>query len=443
VKKVLIIANLFYASPRIPGLVKYLPEFGWEAIVVTVPVGENSEARFGPPNDFKQKYRVIETEGYQQKEDIGQRAMERFNFSARSPYRHVMPLFRIAYRFYSEVLHYPDKEKRWRSPAVNGAEAFLEREKVDAVISSSSPVTCHIIARELKNKHKIRWAADLRDLWTQNHNYQYSILRKMIERRLELGTLESADALVTTSRLWAEQLKNLHKREDVYAITNGFDPERLNVNETALTSKFTITYTGQIYPGKQNPSKLLIALRELIDDGTMKANDVEVRFFGPEHKALTKAIERYRLLGIVKQYGVVTRQVAFEKQKESDLLLLLNWDDPYEKGVYPLKVFEYLASLRPILSTGGFGDDAIETLLKETRAGVYCKTVEDIKSALKTWYSEYKDSGKVTYGGDIREITKHSYRGMARRFAEILEGLTTRRPILATGGPSGVLAELL
>jgi len=34
-KKVLIIANLCHTSPRVRGLAKYLPEFGWEPIVVT------------------------------------------------------------------------------------------------------------------------------------------------------------------------------------------------------------------------------------------------------------------------------------------------------------------------------------------------------------------------------------------------------------------------
>jgi glycosyltransferase involved in cell wall biosynthesis len=403
-------------------LVKYLAEFGWEAIVVTVPIGEDPEARFGPPNDFRDKYRVVETEGYQSKGDIGEQALKRFNLASKKSYRWLRPFLRILYRFYSEIFHYPDKEKRWRSPAIKVAERFLEHEEVDAIISSSSPVTCHIVARELNNKHKIPWVADLRDLWTQNHAYPYSIFRKMVEKRLELATLGHANALVVVSSPAAEQLKKLHKREDVYVITNGFDPERLNKKETALTSKFTITYTGQIYAGKQDPSKLLITLRELIDDGTIiEPADVEVRFYGPLDGLLAREIQKYRLSAIVKQHGMVPRQVAYEKQRESHLLLLLNWEDPKEKGAYSLKIFEYLASGRPILSTGGFGDDVIEALLKETKAGVYCGTVGDIKSALKVFYLEYKNSRTVPCTGDMEKINKYSYREMAKQFAAVLD----------------------
>lgn len=386
-----------------------------------MPIGENPEARFGPPNDFKDKYKVIETETYQSKGDVGEQALKRFNLASKKSYRYLRPFLRIVYRFYSEIFHYPDKEKRWRSPAIKAAERFLEHEKVDAIISSSPPVTCHIIAREFKNKHKIPWIADLRDLWTQNHNYPYSILRKVAERRREVGTLKYASAVVTTSWPWAEQLKKLHKREDVCVITNGFDPERLNEKVAALTSKLTITYTGQIYAGKQDPSKLLIALRDLIDDGTIEAKDVEVRFYGPLDGLLASKIEEYGLSTIVKQYAVVPRQVAYEKQRESQLLLLLNWDDPNEKGVYTLKIFEYLASRRPILVTGGFGDDVVEALLKETKAGIYCRAVQDIKSALQVWYLEYKQNRRVSYAGDTEKINKYSYREMAKQFAAVLD----------------------
>jgi len=388
---------------------------------LTVPIGENPEARFGPPNDFRNKYRVVETEGYQPKGDIGEQALKRFDLASKRSYRYLKPFLRIPYRLYSEVFHYPDKEKRWRSPAIKGAERFLEHEKVDAIISSSSPVTCHIVARELKDKHGIPWVADLRDLWTQNHAYPYSPLRRMLERGLELETLKHANALVVVSSPAAEQLKKLHRREDVYVITNGFDPERLNEEETALTSKFTITYTGQIYAGKQDPSKLLVAFRELIDDGTIEPENVEVRFYGPLDELLAREIEKYRLSDIVQQHGVVSRKVAHTRQKESHLLFFMTWEDLREKGVYTLKIFEYLASRRPILATGGFGDDVIETLLNETKSGVYCGTVEDIKSALKVLYLEYKNSGTVTYTGDIQKINKYSYREMARQFAAVLD----------------------
>jgi glycosyltransferase involved in cell wall biosynthesis len=409
-KKVLIIANLFYASPRIPGLAKYLPEFGWEPIILTVPLGENPDSSFGPPDDFRMNQRVVETYSY--------RSERTFVAGARSRMGRLKPFLRVLYRRYTEIAHYPDKEKKWIPIAVDSAKELLKNEHVDAMISSFSPATCHLVAKKLEEKFNIPWIADFRDLWTQNHNYPYSQFRKFFERKLEFRTLSTADALVTTSKPWAENLKAMHRKE-AYVITNGFDPEKMNIGRNGLTSSFTITYTGQIYP-RQDVTKFLVALEGLISQGRINSTDVEVRFYGPTSELLTTEIERHQLSSVVKQYGVVSREDSFNKQRESQLLLLLNWDDAKEKGVFTGKIFEYLAAQRPILSTGGLRGDVVEALLKETRAGIYCPAVENIREALCDSYNEYKSKGRVLYDGDVNEICKYSYREMAKQFAEVL-----------------------
>lgn len=428
-KKVLIIANLFHASPRIPGLAKYLPEFGWQPIVLTTPLGENPDSRFGPPNDFKNNVRTIETGNFiapgEQDENILLNMNDRFNLTSKKSLYPLILFYRFFYTyFYSAIVNYPDSEKGWKPFALKAGSELMQKEDIDAIISSSSPVTSHLIAKELKNRHKIPWIADLRDLWSQNHGYSYGPLRKMIDRKLELNTLVSADALVTVSPLWAEKLRTLHKRKTVYTITNGFDPDKMMGEQMGLTSKFTITYTGQvIYTEKQSPSKLFAALHELIIDGTINPKDVEVKFYIPENELIAKRIEEYGLSDVAKQYGIVAREISFKKQRESQLLLLLNWEDRQERGWYPLKIFEYLAAQRPILSIGGSGDDVVRELLDETKAGVYAKEVEDIKSILKELYLEYKRNGKISYNGDMKKINKYSYREMARKFAEVLDNL--------------------
>lgn len=399
-------------------MVKYLPEFGWQPIILTTPIGENPDSQFGPPNGFKEKYRVIETYGYSS--PYGKKRLTSKRHSR------IKPFLKFLYKYYREIAHYPDAEKGWIPFAVKAGDELLQNEDIDAIISSSSPVTSHIIAKELKKRHNIPWVADFRDLWTQSHNYQYTPIRKVFERRLELKMLSTADALVTTSTFWAEKLKIMHGKE-TYTITNGFDPEIMEKGKADLTKNFTITYTGQIYTGKQDPSKLLAALKALICDKTADLKELEVRFYGPKNEALRRETERYELLDIIKQYGIIPRETSFEKQRESQVLLLLNWDDPQEKGVYTGKVFEYLASQRPILVTGGSGNDVIKELLDETKSGIYCSTVEETKSAIKNLYLEYKLKGKVTYHGVVEKICKYSYREMARKFAEILDNLTERR----------------
>jgi glycosyltransferase involved in cell wall biosynthesis len=185
-----------------------------------------------------------------------------------------------------------------------------------------------------------------------------------------------------------------------------------------LTSKFTITYTGQIYL-EQDPSKLLVALKSLIYDKIIDPTDIEVKFYGPDNALLTKLIQEFGLPNIVKHYGLVPFEISLKKQRESQLLLLLKWEDSRERGVYSAKVFEYLAAKRPVLATGG-NYDVVTELLNETNAGVDAKSVEDIKDALRKSYVEYKLRDKINYQGIAEKVNKYSYREIAKQLAEVI-----------------------
>jgi len=327
------------------------------------------------------------------------------------------------------IFAYPDGFENWKPFAIKAVTNFSKKEKIDAIISVW-PVSSHIIAKELKNNYerssfagrkKIPWIADFPDPWSQNHNYSYGFIRKFFDKRLELKTLKSADVIGTVSQFVSEQLKELHKEKQVYTITNSFDPETVNISPVSLTSKFTITYTGQIYTEKQDPLKILRALKDLISDGVINPDDVEIRFYGPEKNWLEKKIKDYELSNIVKQYGVVPREVSLKKQRESQILLLLNWEDPKVNYGYFGKTFEYFSARRPILSTGGFGSDVLENLLNKTKAGVYASSAKEVKKSLREFYLEYKQNRRVSYKGDWVEISKYNHRDMARKFANILD----------------------
>lgn len=409
-------------SKGVIGLVKYLPEFGWQTIILTAPLYEKPEPQF----------RVIETPyrdvlsfwkkllGINLDRDFKEQVKKRFGVASKKTSLIDFMLTRCG-----EIIDYPDIERGWKPFAIKVGSELLQKENIDGVISIY-PITSHLIAKELKIRYKIPWLVVLPDLWSQNHDYRYSPLRRALDRRLELKTLANADALVAISEPWAEKLRALHQGKPVYAITLGFDPALVNTPPANLTTKFTITYTGYIYTGKQDPSKLFAALRDLISNGTMNPDEIKVRFYGTKYGWLEKQIEQYGLSSIVKQCGIVSHQLSLQKQRESQLLLLLDWDDKKERGVHTGKIFEYLGARRPILATGGSEVNVVAELLHETKAGIHALTVEDIKNTLRELYQEYKLKGEVAYSGEESKMNKYSHREMARKFSEILDHLIAR-----------------
>jgi glycosyltransferase involved in cell wall biosynthesis len=404
------------------GLAKYLPHFGWEVVVLTARLPGEPDRRFKVvqtqyPGDvsavFKKRLGLQPDKGFQEQIGIPLEIRERkFSFTKRV----VVKL--------KGIFAYPDEQKYWYKYAVEEGKELLQKSRFDALISSSGPVTAHLIAKALKKERNLVWVADMRDLWTQGHYYPYGFLRKLFERRLEVKTLSFADALVTVSSPLAEKLKALHKVKPVFVVTNGFDPDE--IWKVPLTEKFTITYTGQIYEGKQDPELLFRALEELIDEGILDSKDVEVRFFGQERLWLQQSIEKFNLEGVVKQFGIVPREVALQKQRESQVLLLLNWLDPREAGIYTGKIFEYLAAQRPILAVGG-RENMLSELLERTRAGTHAPDIFALKKELVEFYKEYKRKREVSYRGIKEEVEKYSHSEMAKKFSQILEQLVEKK----------------
>ena len=320
----------------------------------------------------------------------------------------------------AQVINYPDAHRHWRRAAMDAMESNLKHEEVGAVLSTSSPVTAHVIAHELKGRYGFPWLADLRDLWSQNHNYGYGTARRKVDKWLECRTLGSADALVTVSQPWADRLKELHPAQTIRVIPNGFDPAHMNRGTEALPERFTITYTGTIYPEKQDLPKFLKAVRELIDDRSIDPRRLDLRLYTPPAPWLDVEVRNFGLDGVVSLPGIVPYEMALRLQWSSHVLLLLNWEDPLETGSYPLKLFEYLAARRPILAVGGSEADVVSVLLNETRAGWSCRDVDAVKKHLRTQYDQYQN-GDVPYSGLESQIRKYSYKEMARKFAQVLD----------------------
>ncbi|MDI6867846.1 glycosyltransferase [Methanoculleus sp.] len=407
---------------RLYGLAKYLPEHGWKPIILTPTL----------PGEPDPRFRVIQTP-YEDVIALWKKRMrlnpkeslnEQFCLSKKKNQPSIID--RLVY-LPSEIITYPDPQKGWYKHAIKAGDQLLQEVKIDAILSSSKPEICHLIARNLAEKYQIPWVADLRDLWTQNPYLNHCALRRFAEKRLELRTLGKASALVTVSKPLADDLSRLHTHNPVYVITNGFDPEVARFDPPELTDKFTITYTGSLYDGKRDPSTLFKALKNLIKDGTIDPDRVEVRFFGSQDPWLFDEIRDANLDGIVKVFGFIPREQALQRQRESHLLLLLLWNNPKEKGVYTGKVFEYLAARRPIIAVGGPEESVVKDLLNETQAGQYTSSLEDLEVALSRYYSEYVRTGAVPRTEESA-IFKYSQLEMAKKFAAVLDKVVAEAP---------------
>lgn len=432
-KKVLMVLHAYPPCGAVGALrnskfAKYLPGYGWDPIVIT-------RQWYGEPFPLQEPrgIKVIRTE-YRDRLKIfrkkGAAAVPGAAIAAASGAGANSGLkSRIkesAAFLIKEILTYPDEHVGWIEPALKAARIAIREENPAAIFSSSPPVTSHLIASSLKKEFGLPWVADFRDLWTQNHYISHTFIRRIIEKKLETSVLKDTDLMTTISVPLAGKLRQLHC-VPVEVITNGFDPDDYAAAPVP-EKRFTITYTGEIYKGKRDPSLFFSALQELSREKIIDPQWFCARFYGPDKSDLAPIIEHYGVQDLVSCPGQVGYQEAVRAQQESSALLQLNWRAPEEKGVYTGKLFEYLGAMRPILAipeNGGVIDD----LLADTGAGVVADTKDEIKEIIKKWYLSFKKNGYLSYSGIKEKINKYTRQAAAKNLAAALDRLAAGEKI--------------
>ena len=148
-----------------------------------------------------------------------------------------------------------------------------------------------------------------------------------------------------------------------------------------------------------------------------------MRFYGRKLEHLKSLLERYpQIASMISLAGEVSHQKAIEKQRNSTILLLLEWTDPRAKGVYTGKLFEYLGARRPILAIGP-KTGVVEELLNETKAGVLVSTASEVKTVLAEWLEAWREKSNVPFNGDEQILKQHTWENRARKLADVLAGV--------------------
>jgi len=405
------------AALRIGGLVKYLPQFGWEPIVLTPESGAGVRPVV---RLIETQYRDVLTElkgkfGMSRSRGLHEQWRLSFSKVPGSPHWHTRVIDWIA-----SVVTFPDYTKGWLPFAKSAIDELATRENIDVIIASSPPITTQLLGAYAKRVLNCPWIADLRDLWAGPPS---PLTRNsFLQKRLELRTLGRADALVTVSDRWADFLRDRYKDKPVYSIVTGFDAEEEETSAPPTTSQFSITYAGDLYGGRRDPAPLFQALQELFQQGLITPESVCVRFYGSKDPWLHASIERYGLRTVVEANGTIPRNEVLQREKESQILLLLAMNVATDDGCYPGKLFEYLAARRPIMAIGGLKGVTSE-LLSRTGAGAHLLSPADIRAFLLNAYLQYRTSGSVTYSGIPSEVEQYTHRDMARRFAHLSDKL--------------------
>jgi glycosyltransferase involved in cell wall biosynthesis len=372
------------AAQRAHKFARYLPEFGWEPLVLARrpdPLQPRDESFAGKPAPI-----------------------EELDPSEKSRLLGILPRGWIdpVRRF----LCVPDEETGWRKLLRKRLPDLIGRQRPDVLWANSVPTGSLVAAAGAARETGIPLVVDFHNEWTRNMYYRPSTRwHDAAHHRLEREVIESARLVTTLNPLHTDDLRQRFPTARVETIENGCDPEDYTV-EPAVPARRPIvfTYAGAVY-GYQSPEPFLRALA-----GTER-KDVEVRIVGDrfnQFKAGTwpfaVSVEGHRS----------HRELGAIFSKSSAFFLCL--EAPAARQL-PAKLYEYLRAGRPTFAIVPFGGAAAQWL-DRTGAGTWVDS-----SSPQAWSPALKTF--IDALGTYRAPSAEPFyrRSLSARLATLLDGV--------------------
>ena len=327
----------------------------------------------------------------------------------------------------------PDPRCLWIRPSVKFLKKYLEEHPVDLIVSTGPPQSMHLIGRGLARETGLPWIADFRDPWTKIFYFKHLSMTRLTERwhkKMEKKVLDDASVVVAVSPLVQQEFQAM-TQTPVELITNGFDEcdfrndgacEGGNASFAAggPDKDFVITHTG-LFAADGNPTMLWKVLAEKCSKCEAFAKALKIKLVGKTDEVILESLRAEGLEGCLTDMGYQPHSVAVDEQRKASLLILPLRKEPEYKAVLPGKLFEYLASWRPVLGIGQ-PDGAMSMILNTTKTGVVLDWEDkaSLDRFIELCWQNHLKGALTVEDADISQFTR---RNLTRRMASLFDSL--------------------
>lgn len=382
--------------------VKYLPENGWKAHVLTT----SDDSYYAYDESLQKELDKIDCEVYRTQ---GTKLEKKKRF----PSYTVQKLGSMVLQTFNQ----PDSKIKWKKPALELAEKIIKENNISMIFATAPPYTDFLIGNELSKKYDIPLIIDYRDTWVDNpFNFYATPFHKNRAIEMEKEVLTQCDKAIVISRHAKELIIKRYTNmsyNDITIIPHGYDPDDISYIEKDVLkneSKFVMTHSG-MFQDDRTPKYVFMAVKQLLESKRINPKNFEIKLLGLMRKSHEKLIYKYGLDEVVKIYGHLDHKEVMEYLGRASILWLWMNDTIRTPG----KLYEYFGTRKPVLAM--LPDGVIKDLANESKNATTCnpKDVDSIANAIHNYYKAWKNNElKQT---NIEFVEKYNRQNLTKQLA--------------------------
>jgi hypothetical protein len=372
--------------------VRYLPQMGWRAHVISALPSQYERYDPGLLAMVPKETEVIRVKGY----DVWQafqswrsrRIQKKLTISGGinvrrltdGQGRNIWSWAREMVRSGEASWYHPDMARPWIKPAVKATVELCKRESTGVIWATAGPVSSFHVAQLASWRTGIPYVLDFRDSWTITYNDfearrpKWAIRR---DRKRMFTLLEGAQAVVfryasEAESYWRAYHGALEQRK-VHIIPNGYEGS-IDHHMIPTGDRCNIVYTGTLQ--SYHYDVFLKSLRILKRKDLTLAKKLRVLFVGETPSELYEQLKKLDLDDIVELRAPTSHSETVRLQREAHCFLVFG-RSPEMRGhelLVGAKLFAYIKAGRPII--GVLPSDETRNILQ----GLHVKTIADVNS---------------------------------------------------------------
>ncbi|MCS6316409.1 MAG: glycosyltransferase [Nitrospira sp.] len=322
---------------------------------------------------------------------------------------------------------FPDRQCGWLSQVVRHFQGVREKEMPEVVFATGGPWTSFLVGCTLAEQFNRPLVLDYRDPWNCNPYYSFSSERLTRKSQVaEARVCQTASHVIANTEELRERLIQEYGelRDRCTWLPNGFDREVLPAGQLPnervtsppdMPGGYELCHFGTVY-GKRTPRVLLQAMWELFQEGHVKPEAIRLRFVGG-WDSTDQECERYAVElekhSFLRREPPIPHGLCLREMQRSNVLLVLQPDSPLQ---VPAKIYEYVATGRPILLIGGEG--ATANLVTKHALGV---SSPNQVARIKVLLRELVAGTRKLVPPDATRVNRFEYRSLTGELAAVLD----------------------
>lgn len=256
---------------------------------------------------------------------------------------------KVLIRLFWRLFLYPDIE------LIPKVRKVLKKERdIDVLISIALPYTIHFAIAGMKNVDTKCWISDCGDPFTKNPFFKMPKYFERIERNWAKKTDYIVVPIEDAKKGYMEEF-----RDKIKIIPQGFNFDDVRLAEYKKNTITTFAYSGTVYKGLRDPSRLLEYLTTLDIPFKLIVYTQNDRIFKPFLEVLQDKIE---IRGYVER-----EQLLYELSKVDFLINIRNISGVQQ----PSKMIDYAMTKRPIITISSDFTETEKNIFNEFIDGNY------------------------------------------------------------------------